>query len=490
MSLIIRTGAALLAFLTVLAAILVFRTVTYDSPAADHLDAALQPAPSTDTEQAAEHLAEAIRFRTITEQDGAPADLSQWDAMHEWLARTYPLAHATLQREKVAGHTLISIWPGSDASLDPFVLMAHQDVVPVADTTESQWTHPPFDGTIADGAVWGRGSVDDKGSMIAIFESIEALVRAGFQPKRTLIVVNGHDEEGPHGGSSAAASWFRDRGITAEFVLDEGLVTITDFPLLKAKVALIGIAEKGYATLQLTAKAPGGHSSMPPRETAVATLARALVGVSGNPGPMEIKGPGAETLRVLAPHAPFLIRMAIANEWLFEPLLVDQVAATPAGAALLHTTMAPTMLRASPKENVLPDTASAIINFRIIPGETTADVIARTKAGIGDLPVEIELGKEAKDPSPVSSTGSEAWKIIAALASQQNTIPVAPGLVLAATDSYQFAPAARDVYRFQPIELSLAETAMIHGIDEHMTLDNLKRMIDFYGSLIATAGSR
>jgi len=486
----VRIGAILLGALLLLAAFLIIRTLTYESPAADHSGVDLRPAPAVNIEEAAKHLSEAIRFRTITEQDDGAADLSQWDAMHDWLARTYPLVHSNMRLEKVAGHTLIFTLDGSDKSLEPFVLMAHQDVVPVVDSTVSQWKHPPFDGVIADGAVWGRGSVDDKGSMIAIMESAEALLQSGFKPKRTLIIVNGHDEEGPHEGATAAAAWFRDKGITAEFVLDEGLVTITDFPLLNDRVALVGIAEKGYATLQLTASGPGGHSSMPPEDTAVATLAQAILDVTNNPGPMDIKGPGAETLRVIAPYAPFLTRMAIANEWLFKPLLIAQVAATPAGAALLHTTMAPTMLQASPKENVLPNTASAIINYRIVPGETTADVIERAEKGIGDLPVTITLGKEAQDPSPVSSTTTEPWLIIAALASQQNTIPVTPGLVLAATDSYQLAPVARDVYRFQPVELSLSETSMIHGINEHMTLDNLKRMTDFYGSLIATAGSR
>ncbi|MGC4025020.1 MAG: M20 family peptidase [Mesorhizobium sp.] len=490
MKLIVRSAAVLLGLLLTLAAFLVVRTLTYQSPAADHTEIDLVSAPTVNIEQAAAHLSEAIRFRTITEQDDGAADMSQWDAMHEWLARTYPLVHANLRLEKVAGHTLIFTFEGSDKSLEPFVLMAHQDVVPVVESTVSQWKHPPFDGVIADGAVWGRGSVDDKGSMIAILESVESLLQSGFKPKRTLIIVNGHDEEGPHEGATAAAAWFRDKGIKAEFVLDEGLVTITDFPLLKDRVALVGIAEKGYATLQLTATGPGGHSSMPPEDTAVATLAQAILAVANNPDPMDITGPGAETLRVVAPYAPFLTRMAIANEWLFKPLLIDQVAATPAGAALLHTTMAPTMLRASPKENVLPNSASAIINYRIIPGETTADVVERAQTGIGDLPVSIKLGKEAQDPSPISSTTSEPWMIIAALASQKNSIPVAPGLVLAATDSYQLTTVANDVYRFQPIELSLSETSMIHGINENMTLDNLKRMIDFYGSLIATAGSR
>ena len=336
MKAIIRAATALLVLLVLIAAILVFRTLTYESPAASHAETALIPPPQTDLQQAAQHLSEAIGFRTITEQDSATSKLSEWGHLHEWLARTYPRLHATLKRETVAGHTLISIWPGTDPSLKPFVLMAHQDVVPVVDSSEGDWKYPPFDGVIAENAVWGRGSIDDKGSMIAIFESIEALIQTGFEPRRTLIVVNGHDEEGAHDGATATAAWFREKGIVAEFVLDEGLLTITDFPLLKNRVGLIGIAEKGYATLRLTARGPGGHSSMPPNQTAVETLARALVGVTGNPAPMEINGPGAQTLRVLAPHAPFLTRMAIANEWLFKPLLVAQVTEEAVAGIFAH----------------------------------------------------------------------------------------------------------------------------------------------------------
>src|SRR5678816_3650729 len=171
-----------------------------------------------------------------------------------------------MSRDELASRTLVYTWPGSDPSLAPVVLMAHQDVVPVTPGTEGAWKHPPFSGAVADGAVWGRGSVDDKGSLIGTFEAIETLAKAGFRPKRTVIVVSGGDEEVVGQGARAAAAWLAARKIKAEFVLDEGLVVITDNPISRGKLAVIGTAEKGYATLRVTAPAPGGHSSAPPAD--------------------------------------------------------------------------------------------------------------------------------------------------------------------------------------------------------------------------------
>jgi carboxypeptidase PM20D1 len=195
-------------------------------------------------------------------------------------------------------------------------------------------------------------------------------------------------------------------------------------------------------------------------------------------------------LRTLAPTAAFPIKMAVANTWLFKPLLLKQIGATPAGAALLHTTIAPTMLKGSPKENVLPQDATAWINYRIAPGDTSAGVMARAKAAVGGLPVTLGWGETKVEPSPVSSTSSEGWKVLAAVARQAAGAPVAPSLVTAGTDSRYLQPAAHDVYRFQPMTFSIRDTGMIHGTNEHLTLANLQQCVQFYARLVATAASR
>ncbi|MGE0283631.1 MAG: M20 family peptidase [Rhizobiaceae bacterium] len=483
MKVLLRLVLGLLALLVVLAAVLVFRTLTLQPTVRTGPTETLAASPPIDVDIAARHLSEVIRIKTISQQDEATTDRNEWRRLLDWVQQTYPKSAAAMQRELVADYTPIYTWPGSDASLKPIVLMAHQDVVPA----EGNWKHPPFDGVIAEGAVWGRGSIDDKGSLVAIFEATEALLAAGFQPKRTVIIVNGHDEEVAQTGAAAAASALKARGVEAEFVLDEGLVTIADFPLLNGPAAMVGIAEKGYATLMVTAEGEGGHSSLPPPKTAVHLLAEAVVAIADNQDPYDLSGPGAQTLRGVAPYTSFVTKMAIANDWLFAPVLIGEITKTNGGAALLHTTTAPTMLEGSSKENVLPRTATAAINYRILPGQTGDDVMARAKSSVGDLPVTLDWIGKVKNPSPVSSTESDGWKVISALASQENTVPVTPALVLGATDAYQMTPIANDIYRFQPIVLTLEETKLVHGENEHLTLENLKRMIEFYARLIATS---
>lgn len=489
MKLIGKIALGLVGLLVVLAAVVAVRTITYKPPAgADLTQVKLAPPIAIDTAKAAEHLAQAIRFQTVSHQDKAQDQPAEWDKLQAWLQTTYPAIHAATTREVIADHTLVYTWKGADPSLAPIVLMAHQDVVPVTPGTETDWKHPPFDGLIADGAVWGRGAIDDKGSLITLFEGAEALAAKGFKPRRTVIIVSSHDEEVRGQGARAAAALLKSRGITADFVLDEGMAIIADNPITGGPVALIGVAEKGYGTMQVIAKAPGGHSSAPPADSGgVAILARSLVKITDAQFPMKLDGPGAGMLQVLAPEGSWMTRMALANRWLFEPLIIKQTAATPAGAALLHTTIAPTMLKGSPKENVLPQDATAWINYRIAPGDTAASVLAHTKAAVGDQPVEIAWSKTPDEPSPVSSTSSEGWKAIAALAGDMAKAPVAPGLVTAGTDSRYLQGVAKDVYRFQPMKFALKDTQMIHGTNEHMTLENLDLAVQFYARLIATA---
>ena len=441
-----RIGLGALGVVVVLAGVVAVRTVTYKPPAAvDYSAVKLADAPAIDQARAARHLAEAVRIPTISHQDPAQNDVAQWEALHGWLQTTYPAAHAAMTREIVAGRTLIYTWPGSDPSLDPIVLMAHQDVVPVTEGTEKDWKHPPFAGEIAEGAIWGRGSIDDKGSLVALFEGVEALAASGFKPRRTVIIVSGHDEEAGGTGAQAAAAALKAKGVKAQFVLDEGMATVKDFAMLGGQTAIVGIAEKGYATLRVTAPAAGGHSSAPPKETGVEVLAKAVLAITGDPDPMKFQGPGAEMVKALAPHSSLMTRVAVANAWLFGPVLVKQISASPAGAATLHTTIAPTMLKGSPKENVLPQDATAWINYRIAPGQTTDDVMARATRAVSGLNVKLSWEGHANNPSPVSSTTSESWKVIAALASEQGKTPLAPGLVTAGTDSRYMTPIAADI---------------------------------------------
>ncbi len=478
-----------LAIIAVVAGTVAVRTANFaPDDIADGSDVRLAAAPVFDLQAAVTNLSAAAQIRTVSHQDPGDDKVAEWDRLHVWLAATYPATHRAMTRTILPNRTLIYHWPGSDASLAPIIVMAHQDVVPVTEGTEGDWKYPPFAGTIAEKAVWGRGTVDDKGSLVGLFEALEALAGQGFQPRRGIYLVSGHDEEVGGSGAAAAAAKLKAEGVRALFTLDEGSVVLRDTPIINGPAILIGVAEKGYATLKVTAKAPGGHSSMPPAETGVTTMARAVLAITENPFPMEMRGPGAAMVESLAAHKGGTTKMAVANQWLFAPVLKRQLGASPSSAAAFHTTIAPTMLEGSPKENVLPQSATALINYRIAPWNTSADVMARAKAAVGDAPVEFSWVKPPNEPSRVSSTNSQGWKyVVAAARADAPDAVVAPFLVVGATDSRSMAPISEDVYRFMPMHFSLKETAMIHGTNEHMTIDSFKRMIDFYARLIATS---
>lgn len=479
-------GAAALA---VAGGVVAVRTATFaPKDIADGSDVTLAAAPPYDLSAAVAHLSAAAQIKTVSHQDAADNDVAEWDRLHAWLAATYPAAHGAMARTILPNRTLVYRWPGSDASLAPIIVMAHQDVVPVTEGTEGDWKYPPFAGTIAEKAVWGRGTVDDKGSLIGLFEAIEALAKAGFQPKRGIYLVSGHDEEAGGSGAIAAAAKLKAEGVKAIFTIDEGSIVLTDTPVIDGPAIMIGIGEKGYGTLKVTAHAPGGHSSMPPAETGVVTLAKAVLAIAGKPFPFEVRGPGASMIEALAAKKGGTTKMAVANRWLFGPLLKRQLAASPSTAAAFHTTIAPTMLEGSPKENVLPQAASALINYRIAPWNSSKDVMARARGAVGDAKVDLAWVKPPREPSRISSTRSQGWKWIAAAARADAPGAVlTPTLVVAGTDSRSMEPVSEDVYRFMPMHFTLKEAAMIHGTNEHMAIDSFKRMIDFYARLIATS---
>lgn len=482
---VLGLGVAVLALGTVVGA----RTIMFEPDAvADGSKIKVAPAAPFDTQLAAQHLGAAVQFKTVSNQNASDNQTAEWDKLQGWLAATYPKSHAAMQKE-LLGQTMVYTWPGSDPTAQPIIMMAHQDVVPVTAGTEKDWKHDPFAGVIADGAVWGRGTIDDKGSLVALFEAMEALAVQGFKPKRTIYLVSGHDEEVGGTGAIAAAKLLASRKVKALFTLDEGGLITSDTPIINQPAMMIGVAEKGYVTLQVTANASGGHSSMPPAEIGTVNLAKAVVAIHQNQFPMQLRGPASSMIDVMAAKAGGVTKIAAANKWLLGGLITAKMAESPASAALLHTTIAPTMLQGSPKENVLPQSANALINYRIAPWDSSAKVLESARNAIKGLPVTVDFTQRTPgEPSPVSSATSLGWQMIVASAQVGYPGTVAsPYLVVAGTDSKHMAPVSDDVYRFAAISLATSETKMVHGTNEHMTLKNLESLIAFYTRLLATA---
>jgi carboxypeptidase PM20D1 len=484
-----RIALGLLAALLLLAAVLAANTWRQGSR-----QVAVQPlAPiAVDKQAAAESLAAAVRARTVTGLGDITAGDAAFAALRTHLEQRYPLVHRKLQRELVGGLTLVYLWPGSDSTLRPIALMAHQDVVPVAPGTDALWKHPPWAGTIDGGYVWGRGTWDNKGNLVAQMEALERLLAAGVQPRRTVYLLYGHDEEiGGRDGALRVAALLQARGIRFEAVLDEGLVVTEGIlPGIAAPAALVGIAEKGSVSLKLVSEAPPGHSSMPPApgESAIGRLARALAKLDAKPLPGGVAGAAGEMFRTLAPEMGGFQRVALSNLWLFAPVVEPMLARGPSTNALLRTTTAMTILSAGNKENVLPGRAEAVVNFRILPGDSADSVADFVRRTIDDERIKVERLGEPFEPSRVSSSAAPMYRHIEQAV--REVFPgsvVAPGLMLAATDGRHFDGLADNVYRFTPVRASAQDLQRFHGTDERLGIDNLAEMIRFYHRLLQLA---
>lgn len=480
--------AAVAVLLAVLAGFIGFRTYSFTAPPPP--PAAEIPETSSyaiDASAAAVRLGEAIRFRTVSLVEETD-DRAQFEAFHAWLQQRYPAFHAAARREVIGELSLLYTWAGSDAAQPPILLLAHQDVVPVPEDTRQNWQVDPFGGVVRDNAVWGRGAIDDKGSLIALMEAAEFLAASGRRPVRTVIFAFGHDEElGGDNGAIAMARALADRGVRAWFVLDEGMAALERHPLTGGPAAMIGISERGSGTMRIRAVGQPGHSSMPPPETAVSLAAKAVRRIHEMPLEQSLEGgPALGMMRALAPELSFTNRMAVSNEWLFGPMLRQRMSSNPAARALLGTTAAPTMINGGVRPNLLPGEAIAMINFRIHPRDDAADLLRRARQAVADLDgVSVDWAEPPRDASPISSTTSTSYALLAALSRDiLPDAPVAPALVLAGTDSRHYAGVAENVYRYQPVRFTNDDLEMPHGLNERISIENLERMIRFYIGLM------
>lgn len=447
-----------------------------------------------DENAAAQRLAGAVRLRTISFDGGDGASAGEFRKLHALLEQSFPRAHAALKREFVGELSLLYTWPGSDAAAKPIMLMAHQDVVPIAPGTEKDWQADPFGGEIRDGFVWGRGAWDDKANLFALFEAVETLVASGFRPRQTLYIASGHDEElGGERGAKAIAGLLQARGVKLEFVLDEGLL-ITEGVLkgLDKPVALIGTAEKGYLTLALQASATPGHSAMPPPNTAIGMLSAALARLEDRQMPAAIRGVAAETFDTIAPEMGGLNRVLLSNLWLFGPLVKKQLEKGASTNAMLRTTTALTVVQGGNKENVLPGKADARVNFRILPGDTIEGVTAHVKATVANEAISVSPGgKTGNEPTAISPSSAPGYRLIAR--SIRELFPgtvVAPGLMIAATDSRHMVPIAEAVYRFSPVRAKSEDLPRFHGTNERISIANHAELIRFYHRLLQNAAGK
>ena len=476
---------SILLCVVVLCSVVLIKTFSFTSK---QVDAEPMASITIDKQRAARNLSQAIQFKTISSQDPAKFDPEPFMAFHKFLANAFPRIQHQLQKEVINKYSLLYTWKGSDESLKPVILMAHIDVVPVSYGTGGDWTYPPFSGKIADGYIWGRGSLDDKGCLLAVMEAVETLLAQGYTPRRTVYLAFGHDEEiGGGDGAAHIAKSLESRNVQAEWVMDEGAVIAMGLvPGVTQPVSLIGIAEKGYMTLVLTVEQAGGHSSMPPPQSAVGILSSAIHNLQDNPFPAKMEGPGMLMFDYVGPEMPFGMKLLFANRWLFSPLIKSELEKANSMNASIRTTIAPTIFNAGTKENVLPQKATAMVNLRLFPGDSVEYVIEHVKDAIDDPRVMVSPSSHhPQEASAVSDIATDGYQML------QQTIRqvfpqsiVAPFLVLGGTDTKHYEGVSNNIYRFIPMRFTSEDLGRIHGTNERLGINNLEEMIKFYIQLI------
>ena len=474
----------------VIVAVVIFRTATTDkavSGAVPRVRLALDDAA------AVSRFRQALRFRTVSTQDGS-VDRDAFLGLHEFLRASFPLVHERLKRETPGELSLVYRWIGKDPAKAPIVLMGHLDVVPIAPGTEGSWTHPPFDAVEDAGWIYARGSLDDKSTVLAVLEAVESLLKSGFQPERTVILQFGQDEEvGGVLGAAKIVDALVAEGVKPALVLDEGGALASAKSIgAPGMVALIGVAEKGFASISLSVVGDGGHSSAPPDITHIGRLSRAIVALEKTPFEAHLDGVPREMLERSAPYVPLGRRLALRNLWLFGPLVTGAMLKDPRAASMLRTSTAATIFNAGNKDNVLPPEAHAMVNFRIRPGESVESVRAQVVKVINDPLVQVEVEGFRSEPPTPSPTSGPAFEAIGRAAQEtlgEQPPIVLPFLLMGATDARYWSRHASSVYRFNPFPMEEDALKRAHGTNERVSTQGYLNGIRFYVQLIRNAQS-
>ncbi len=494
-TILISAGIGLLAVVLFLVGLVILKTALYSPP-----QPPVEPRefPSVDGKSIAERLALAVQQKTISYHDPEKFDRNAFLGLQRLFKTLYPQVHQQLKLETVNDLSLLYTWEGKRPELKPIMLISHLDVVPADESDAGGWTHPPFSGDIADGYVWGRGTLDIKSGVVGVLEAVEYLLKQGFQPERTIYLGFGHDEEvGGQNGAAAISALLESRGVALGSLLDEGGSVMDGFlPGVETPVGVIGISEKGYLSLRLSCAVEGGHSSMPPQETAIGILSKAIANLESRPMPAHLEV--VEFLMsYLGSALPFTQRMLFANTWLFGGLLKKQLAKSNLLNATIRTTTAPTIVNAGVKDNVLPARAEAVVNFRLLPGDDLRSVYEMVIERVDDPRVKVSPfegdtleGESGWDPSPVADIDSAYFLRLSRLIKE--AFPgalVSPYLVLGGTDARRYSPVTENALRFTPIQMSREDLSSVHGVNERLSFENCARMVGFYIAFIKEMGN-
>lgn len=468
----------ILTIIFILVAILMFRTSKLNFKKDVKYDCEME---NLDVDDITLIFSQSLQYTTISQKDYFEVNKTHFHNFLNYLELTFPLVHSKLKKEIINNYSLFYTWEGKVKN-KTILLMGHYDVVPVEGITEGEWIYNPFEGTVADGFIWGRGAIDDKAGVISTLYAVECLLKKGFEPDDTIYLAFGHDEEiGGREGAYQISQMLKEKNIKIDYVLDEGGAIVSGFnKFIKKPLATVGIAEKGYISIELTSESSGGHSSMPTKNSSIGMLSQAIVNLENKQCSPTLSRVTKLFLESLIPYISYSYKIVMSNLWLFWPLLSSYVS-TPLIKAMIRTTTAVTMAEAGVKDNILPTIAKAIVNFRIIPGNTAEGVLNHSRKIVKNTGIKVEKYGQSWDPSKISGIDNEGYAILSKTINQLFPgVPVIPNLVLGATDSRHFLSVSDNIYRFRPLIISLEDMKRVHGINERIPIVDLVKMVQFY----------
>ncbi|KAF1967688.1 carboxypeptidase S [Bimuria novae-zelandiae CBS 107.79] len=448
-----------------------------------------------------ERLSGAVKIPTQSYDDMGDVGIDpRWDIFHSlgnYLEESFPGVFKTLDVEKVNTHGLLLTWKGSDVGLKPTVLMAHQDVVPVPDATINQWTHPPFSGYWDGKFIWGRGASDCKNQLMGILEAVEALVHAGFEPKRTLVLSFGFDEEisGHRGAGELSKTLIKKYGHRgAAVIVDEGAANLKSWG---ANWAVPGVGEKGYVDVEVTVRMPGGHSSIPPAHNGIGVAAELISLIEANPWSPSLSdsNPYLSMLYCGAEHAPsFPSKLKHLLHHRPQHAHKDALALEAAKAGLdirylFTTSQAVDLISGGVKTNALPERTTFTINNRINVGSSVADILSHVARlftptaqkynltlhafnNATETPNSLILraSDTALEPAPTTPTGpGTPFSILSGTtrALYGEDLLVAPGIMTGNTDTRYYWGLSEHIFRYRMgWDLEQEGLGNIHTVDE------------------------
>lgn len=449
-----------------------------------------------DLDKFRKNLSDAIKYKTIAGKEAANTDWEVFDSFHAFLRERYPLMHEKLELTVIAKGSLVFRWQGTHPELDPIALLAHQDVVPISEGTLQDWEHDPFEGFDDGEFIWGRGALDMKNHLIGVLESVETLLEEGFVPERDVYVLLGHNEEvmcaTNENGATCICEYLKEKGVHLDAIIDEGgaILPVKVNGVIDKHLAGIGVAEKGYADVEVAVTAKGGHSSQAPNHTAIGRLADVIKDIEGHQFKTKMSPMMRELLDKIGRNCTYPARLVTCNLKLLEPLLTKAMAYVPPAASMLRTTFGVTMASGSPQANVLPQRASVTVNFRMFPGQTVDDVLNHLRKVIKNKNVEINLLPGWKNPSAVSPTDSRAFKVIETICrSTDDNVVVAPYLVMGGTDACHYQPVCENIYRYSPFLVSTSLLLTTHGTNERIPISVMADGVKFFKRYIRLASA-